>query len=734
MENRFYKMGMCDLMKRKPVFSICLITFLWMSTNSATNDNNCSAKNTPQHKALDTVESNHQNEHKAILAQAPKDGSKIYDSNLKRAFKNHVVSVDADFRNDDILGKSLELFSSEEYDNYLFALSTFDLAFNAKQYTIADEPKYQFKAALRAKNILGNAGNSTLFVPQPLKIGIGRSEGEIALASNKYLLTWFREAWLKYSFSQKYHSFAQVGFFPFAIGQGIALGNAHRLGRIVAGLDRACDVDQYRFGLQLAGDFAPDRFGYNLYLGVIDNHAHSIYENAQITQAQSVNDRLKGKPYRNEFSANTVAVGQLVFKPSFKDTNITIKPYVLLNRDTEQQAEFAGDASSVLGTIGYEASINKGKLTVNLESGLNFGFQDVKKYDRDMVFFASKPYHLFLFQDSGEPGTPVWRTAERSTYPEDLSFGYCNGVVFTDGSDSGVRYKNAYNRFRHGYKNSYNGMFVTFDASYEYEHTKQASTTWGFSGGFIGGDDNPNDSLEMLLARRLDGTCTDACPSCFEECWQDYRYKDHDKSYAGFVGLQQLYTGKTVRSFFMMEAHKLNQPINFTQSMITYPQMTNLAFLGTGANYKQRAFDRIFDININGLLFCSPYKERKGFNYGLDTFFKLNACGEQETLRLMPNLNADANLELSRFLGAEINGSAHFQYDPNLRFYAQGAAFIPGLHYRDAQGKIIRLSEQFKLASTDYSGYEMNSKKYRFALGNSVAFFANIGFEYHFSS
>lgn len=730
MKNKFYNMGMCDLMKRKNAFSICLITVLCMSTNSLAKSG-CSSKNNPQHKALDAIETNHQAEHKEIFATAYKNPAKIDNKTVSRAFKNHVVGVDADLKTDVILGKSLELFSDERYDSYLFSLFTMDLALHAKQYNIVDEPKYHLKAALRTKNIVGNSGNFSLFRPKPLKLGIGRTENELAPTSD-YMMTWFREAWLEYSFNEKYHSSLKFGFMPFQVGQGIALGNAHRLGRIVPGLDRTYDVDQYRMGLQLSGDFSPDRLGYNFYLGVINRDSTSFYDTAQMNQAQNLDAR--HKPYRGEFVNNTVAVAQLIFRPSIKDTNVTIKPYLILNRDTEQQVEYQGDARSIMGIIGYEANINKGKLTINLESGLNFGYQDVKGWDRDMVLFASKPYHLYMFQDFGEPGTPVWRTAERTTYPEDLSFSQCNGAVFRDEADSGIRYKNAYNRFRHPYKNHYTGFFVTADASYEYVHSDEASTTIGVSSGFINGDDHPNDNFEELIARRLDGTCTDECTGCFQNCWQDHKYKDRNKNYSGFVGLQQLYTGKTVRSFFMMEAHKLNQPITTDETMVTYPQMTNLAFLGLGGTYKQRAFDRVFDVNVNGLMFCSPFKEQKGFNYGLDTFFKLNACGEQETLRLLPFMKADAEIELSRFLGIELNGSAYFQYDPSLRFYAQAAMFIPGLYYEDAQGKIIRLTEQFKLASTDYSGYEMDNQKYRYDLGKSTALLINVGFEYHFSS
>jgi hypothetical protein len=718
-------------MKRKEFFSIYLLANLFMSANLFAKAPKYSAKKTLQHKALHTIENDHQAEHKKIFALAKRNPEKISNKTVDRAFKNNVVGLDADLKTDIIIGKGLELFSEQDYDSYLFSLFTLDLGLNAKQYCITDEPKYHLKAVVRTKNIVGNTGNFSLLESKPLKIGIGRTENEISLAP-KYLMSWFREASLKYMFNQKYKSFLKFGFFPYQIGQGIALGNAHKLGRIVSGLNRAHDVDQYRLGLQVSGEFVPDKLGYDLYFGVIDRKSSNFIDTAQITQAQRLLNR--NEPYRGKFTNNVLTAMQLTFKPSIKDAEVTVKPYLVVNRDDEQQVEYLGDARSVLGIIGCETNVTKGKLSLHFESGLNFGFQEVKAWDRDTIFFASKPYHLYLFQDFGEPGTPQWRVAERTTYPEDLSFQYDNGTSFRDTLDSGIRYKNAYNRFRRGYKNSYNGFFITADASYEYVYNEEASTTLGASTGFINGDDHPNDTYEMLLARRLDGTCTDACKGCFENCWPNHCFKDVDKAYTGFAGLQQLYSGKVVKSYFMMEAHKLNTPLSAKESMITYPQMTNLAFLGLGASYKQRAFDRVFDIDINGLIYCSPYKQKKGFNYTLAKFFRLNSCGEQETLRLLPALKADAAQTLSRFLGIELNGSIYLQFDPNLRFYAQAAMFIPGLYYNDAKGKTIRLTEQFKLASTDYSGYELNERKYHYDLESSTALLVNVGFEYHFST
>ena len=720
-------------MKRKKIFSIYLLAILFVSTGLAAKNKQLGSKvTTPQNKALRAIESDHLAEHKKIFASAKKNADKINHKTTSRAFTNNQVGFDADLKTDVILGKGLELFSDKNYDSYLFSLFTLDLGVHAKQFTVTDEPRYHFKAAIRTKNIVGNTGNFSLLESKPIKIGLGRTESEISLAPNKYMMAWFREAWLQYIFSEKYKSSLKVGFFPFQVGQGIALGNAHQLGRIVTGMDRQHDVDQHRFGLNVSGEFAPNKLGYEAYFGVIDRNSAHFQDTAQITQAQR--QILRQQPYRGEFTNNVLAAFQLTFKPSIKDANVFVKPYIIANRDDEQQIEYLGDARSVLGILGCETTINKGKLTLHFETALNTGFQYAYAWDRNSVFYASKPYHLYMFQDFGEPGTPKWRVAERTPYPDSLGLDNDNGVIFRDQVDSGIRYKNAYNRFRRAYKNKYSGFFVTADASYEYVYNDQSATTIGAAGGFISGDNHPNDTYEMLLARRLDGTCTDACPGCYQDCSPNHCFKDVDKLYTGFVGLEQLYSGNTVKSYFMMEAHKLNQPLSAKESMVTYPQMNNLAFLGLGATYKQRSFDRVFDISVNGLIFCTPYKEEKGFNYTLDTFFKLNSCGEQETRKLLPTLKADAAWELSRFLGAELNGALYYQFDPNLRFYAQGALFIPGLYYQDAERKIIRLTEQFKLASTDYSGYEMDSRKYRYELGKSSAMFVNVGFEYHFST
>lgn len=721
-------------MKRKTNFSIYLLNILFLSTNGIALSDSAFAKETPKNKALDTVESDYQQVARGTLKQAHLNPVKINNQTVARAFKNNEVSFDADFFANGIAAHGLELFSSEPYDNYLFSLFTLDLSAHAKQYNLVDQLKYHLKATLRTKNIVGNTSNMSLFKPKPIKIGIGRTENELALEP-KYLMPWFRELWLKYVYNETYHSSVTIGYQPKQIGYGIALGNGgDKLGRFLSGLNTYQYIDQFRLGLQFAGDFN-DQISYEAYLGVIDNKANRLINTAQISQAQNLETHDNhNRPYRDQFTNNVVGTLQFAFRPSIKNADITVKPYLVLNHDGEQQVEYPGDASSFLGIVGCEMNLNKGNFNVRVESGLNFGHQHVKKWDRDTVYFASKPYHLYLFQDFGDPGQPHWRVAERTPFPEELMLYKANGVVCRDGIDTGIRYKNAYDRFRRGYDNTYQGFYLVSETGYDYVHNDQATTTIGALAGFINGDDNPNDELEMLLARRLDGTCTDACPGCFEDCWPNHCFQDYDKTYQGFTGVQQLFTGSIVKSVFMMEAHKLNQPLSAHETMVTYPILSNLAFLGLGGTYKHRAFDRIFDISANGLIFCTPHREKKGFNYGLDTFFQLSSCGEQETLRQFPNLLQDAELPLSRFLGTELNASINLQFDPNLQFFAQAAVFLPGLYYEDAQGKVIRLSEQFKLAESDLSGYELNPKKYRWELGKTSAIFVNVGFEYHFSS
>ena len=709
-------------MKRKTDFSIYLLTILFLSANSQAID------------TLDTINSDHQLVTKGILKNAHLDSTKINNKTVARAFKKNEVALDADFTTNVVAARALELFSEQPYDNYLFSLFMLDLGLNAKQYNLVDQLKYHLKASIRTKNIVGNTSNPSLLKSKPIKIGIGRTESEVTFEP-KYLMAWFRELWLKYIYNEKYNSSVAIGYKPKQIGYGIALGNGgDKLGRFIPGLDRYQDIDQFRLGIELTGDFS-DKLGYDAYLGVIDNKCTRFLDTAQISQFQNLETtKNHNRPYRDEFTNNLVGSLQLTFRPSSKHSDVTVKPYLVLNRDGEQQVEYLGDASSMLGILGCETNIKKGQLNFRMESGLNLGYQKVKAWDRDIVYFASSPYHLYMFQDFGDPGTPHWRVAERTPYPEELMLSKGNGVVCRDSLDTGIRYKNAYDRFRRGYKNQYQGFFLVGEASYDYVYSDQATTTIGTLAGFITGDENPNDDLEMLLARRLDGTCTDACPGCFEDCWPNHCFKDHDKTYQGFTGVQQLFNGSVVKSVFMMEAHKLNQPLSAHETMITYPILSNLAFLGIGATYKHRAFDRIFDISGNGLLFCTPHREQKGFNYGLETFFRLSSCGEQETLRQFPNLLQDAETPLSRFLGAELNGSISLQFDPNLKFFCQAAVFLPGLYYEDAQGKVIRLSEQFKLAESDFSGYELNPQKYRWELGNTCAILANVGFEYHFSS
>jgi hypothetical protein len=643
--------------------------------------------------------------------------------------EDFTVDLFTNLQVDYFTGHALELFNRNSYDDYMFTQGALDFGIDIAK--IAGPSHHELFFDIRAKGLFGNSGIFNGTVPRPIKIGLGRTENSYSFQPALQNL-WLRELWFKYNINPQYHTDLQIGFFPYAIGSGLTLGNGYKVGKLIPGYYEERFVDQFRPGIMLTGDIWPEKLKYKIYAGLRANCSSNFYDTAQFTYSQDPNWR--SKPERGSFFNNTVGAFEIEYHSERKNIQTDVRPFIIINQEDFQQVEFPGDASSTLGILGINLAAKKDRWSFFFESALNFGSQNVKAWDRDFVEFISNPTHMYLFQDfnTSTAYNPCWKQAIRTPCPEGIGYNKYNGQQFID--SNGIRFKNAFDRYRQAYQNSYHGlMFYTETAYHKLHPTKPGvQTTFAMSAGYASGDENPNDSFEKLMANRLYGECGD---EDLFTCTGFTGMKDYNKPYQGFVGVDQMFMNRDVYSVFMLEAQKLNRPLATSESRLTYPLFTNLAFLGLGAKYDQIVGqERAFTFRFNALTYWQAEPTNKGYNYGLDILFALGSCGSVATNCFTPQLKADACKTMSQHLGSEINCAINYQFDQNLNFYCSGAAFIPGSYYRDIAGKIIPLEVQYQLASVDYSGYEMNKQKYDIALDNSTALIFNIGFGYSFDT
>jgi hypothetical protein len=223
-------------------------------------------------------------------------------------------------------------------------------------------------------------------------------------------------------------------------------------------------------------------------------------------------------------------------------------------------------------------------------------------------------------------------------------------------------------------------MFVIDGALWIKNHDVRLSATAGIASG----DDNPNEDTL-------------------------------DRNYKGFIGLQEIYSGKRVRSAFLMSgAGKIKRPLSMptsAQSARRFSSIvsgfTNLIFAGTGVLWEPSDSTGKFSFNPNILVYWQDSPTRK--------FDAVN----------MVDLPSPA----ASFLGTEINLFVSYNFLKALKGFFVGSVFAPGQHYEDIAGKPLNAEQLRRLERVDKTGF---SKDLLPNIGDDVAVALNFGLEYKF--
>lgn len=622
-------------------------------------------------------------------------------------------------------GSNLELLNTaNSSDQYSFLQYVLDAEFKAGNSIWNEQfQPLEMAAMIRLKGIMGNVGRYTQTTETELKIGKALNETDHSHSLQRLLL-WGRQLWLKYHFSEyDSHQFFQVGLFPFQLGNGFSLGNAHIVGNIIPGQFNEHAIDQFRPGLLLSGSMLKQSLIFQVYCGFIKVRSDTFDATTSFTNAASLE---QGKPNRGPFKKNFVLATQAIIEP--KELNcgnkkISFTPYSLFNSDNSATLEFVGDSSYKLHTHGLSFNFQQGNVKAHFECARNFGHQEVKNWDRNQWYNTGATFqnHLFYVPSStaGVDFTDPDFAVNGVTDPDDFEFSvlevlpgehtqnYENGEKFAILKADGVNYnffKNSHSRFRKSYKNSFGGWMLYGDLQYQGNKWKNAAAF-----GCASGDNPPNDSEEKVQLTRQTSGIT---------------YKDVNKDYKGFIGVQEMFTGKAVQSHFMFESRKMNRGINATHKL-TPAMFSNVIFFGLNAGYNSNVGAKKIKADCNILGFFQYKKTQKDYNYHLNDSLNVRYTAAHTT---------DAQKELDLHLGTEINANASIEISKDVSIFGSLAVFIPGQYYDDANGKYVPIATQIKLAGTDFTGIEDNSNKYSIKLGKDTALLANVGISAAFDS
>ncbi len=507
--------------------------------------------------------------------------------------------------------------------------------------------------------------------------------------------------------------FFKLGVFPFEVGRGISLGAAYGISSDFIVYDPVNTIQEYAPGFLFYGSLGNKKIvDYRLYLGILNNKSANFND---------VNERVNAQLYGQRFDAargfgvlNLVSAATCDIKMcQEKGFERTLSPYLILWRSTEELIDFVGDGRTLMGTFGLSMEAKHEKHEFSLEVAGNRGKQKVFGVDRNIVTRQSRDSVPGLqgvpvlvnshVNYTGAPsnnditnGNAVYlqgsprQSAIFAVYPSQAS----NGVAI-----NGFSLANAVNRFRDGYTNYLDGCMAVADYSYQlclFDTDVKASLAVAYASG----DDNPNKSLLKSDDYAVDGT------------------------YSGFIGIQEIYSGKRVQSVFMLSGvgkipRILSIPArlfsdNGTSNVIDYPstvsKFTNIVYTGGSLDWKCNSQNFTYKIRPNILTYWQPVAAQIFDQTIID--------------KLGKNF-------VSKFLGTELNMFVEIKphHIEGLQFYATCAWFIPGSYYKDISGIPLSRNQQKFLDSFDSSGTVVEFVP---TLGHDSAFYGVFGVEYRF--
>ncbi len=328
------------------------------------------------------------------------------------------------------------------------------------------------------------------------------------------------------------------------------------------------------------------------------------------------------------------------------------------------------------------------------EGAFNFGQETAYNIDRNTTTIARDAttaqvlvkYSKVL--DGSATGNPVIVTNDIKTLVE-ASSNTTNGDFI--GTASGKNLYNSItsstknNRFRPRYTTKYGGWMFVADIAYTVQKADLKLAT-GY--GYASGDADPHRPYTSDVEK--------------------------DKTYSGFIGLQEWYAGKRVQSVLFLDARKIKRPL--TQNTMERNQLpadsdgtfTDMHYLGINATWFPLEHNtNKFSLATNVLGYWKAH-----------TAHKYDQVAEE----------VDTTQNAGKFMGAEWNIRLRYEALKNLHVYGDFAVFFPGTYYHDVKGTPLASDFYNKLNTANRTG--VDPADYR--LGSDTAYYMNLGVFYKF--
>ncbi|MBT3827556.1 hypothetical protein HOF26_02525 [bacterium] len=677
-----------------------------------------------------------------VASSVPVRSSKSATNNLDKqkltlaSGKDYTISIGGKVRTDSFASSQANRYNKDNVDadgNKVDKIARIQGTLDWALETELGKNKFKVpvvasKVAIRTKGTWGNRDSIASTASVEPKLMSARN-GSHSHSFGKHMI-WMREGWLKLNINDVFGLFFDnpqvltLGAFPFSMGRGIALGSSFSVNPGNLGFYTDNVVDQYAYGVRFNGVAKEDVIEYDLYGGLISTFDDSFSNVSANVLGQEPGRRFN--QMRGSGKTNFIVASRLKWHPiagKDGDAKLCLEPYALYNRDPNQKVEFLHDAKSDLGTLGWATELKVGDFELGFDVARNVGSQKVKAWDRNKVKIEERKgrpvqiysdvvatdgttsYKVVLAKKDGKGVTNgTWATVQSSVDRSGQSTDGNNatitlkdstgaassatlyidsdGVISDDSSGTAVTLKSSSSRVRAGYKNKYQGNMIVADASYWlHKDVLKVSSMFGYASG----DENPNADLESPGDSSVDG------------------------AYGGFIPLQSTYTGSRVKSSFVLAGRiprllslplpgsNVNNPFASTVN-----SMTNLVFAGASVRWTPES-DKKWDVHSNMMTYWQAHAT------------KILSDGSSDTYA-------------AKHLGFELNTFVECSPVTDMKFYGVGSIFFPGQHYTDIKGRALNSAQKTFIDSLDWTG--VDGAEATPLLGDNVALFFNLGFEY----
>jgi len=615
---------------------------------------------------------------------------------LKWVFGDNILESKLKFRVESYGGKNLTLLNDNN--------GNLDSIIIPAKHTIDWDTFYIYGLAshkyeiIRIKTTIRNRGTwgapETIASTDDAVVNIGGVvTGKHSHTIHRHLI-WIREMWLQATLADMLnicinpkHTFT-LGFFPFQLGRGIALGDAYATDPDLLGYYSPNVVDQYAPGFKFSGELLPvDMLNYDLYVAILSNKSNTFNNvNAKIL-SQEFGHRLC--PARGFGVLNWLFAWRFKWVPlQQKEATISFEPYFLYDNQREQRIEFAGDASSKLATAGLAMEATIGDVEFGFDFARNFGHQSVKGWDRNILIPEVRNGSVVVVNTdvtaiaSIAPDVAgkraLFTPANQAIINNSIRAENLNGKPI-----NGSNLQNSISRFNNPYQNKLTGFMFVGDAAYRFAKCFKAAIAFGLATGDI----NPNRDIDELGDSNKDG------------------------DYQGFIGVQEIYTGTRVRSAYLMSGQaKVPRVLSFPS--VTLPLEER--FPDTVSH-----FNNLILVGASGTVVAGRWTINPNI---------LNYWEEHATRKFNRSTDISGSSFASTWLGVEVNTFAEVKLCNDMRCYAVAAVFFPGKFFSDIKCQPLTRAQQEFLEGRRTG----EPREFVLTVGNDIGLFANVGIEYRF--